>query len=323
MIFGYKQIIKFEFNIYLFNIIIIMNYDVDVELKLIIDHLDDVIKKLDTMNFNELHIEQQNYESTKSRLYDLEEEIKKTRVKLTNVFKNVMSKVNSLYSKEDNKILITHEKNLSTINAIITNLENNMDQMDINELNDHLIWMKKIDAELKINYIKLYHFSMEPELFKDTYLELWRKYCTLKKMYKEEIEQTELNEYHNSVGDIVNSVTYHQKFPLLFIIDNETNPVLDLVSFIQKTNYGTANISELIGKKTPKTRNYEVDIYKSGSVACSCSNFKRNKNILCKHICFLICSIGKIIKLDFFENKKLSKDEINKITEQINVYLVN
>ena len=27
--------------------------------------------------------------------------------------------------------------------------------------------------------------------------------------------------------------------------------------------------------------------------------------------------------LDFFENKKLSNDEINKITEQINIYLVN
>ena len=300
-----------------------MNYDVDVELKLIIDHLYDVIKKLDTMNFNELHIEQLNYKSTKSRLCDLEEEINETRVKLTNVFKNVMSRVNNLQSKEDNKILITDKKNLSSINAVITNLENNMDQMDINELNDHLIWMKKIDAELKINFVKLYHFSMGPKLFHDTYIELWRKYCTLKKKYQEEIEQTELNEYHNSVGDIVNSVTYHQKFPLLFIIDNETNQVLDLVSFTQETNYGTANISELIGKKTPKTRNYEVDIYKSGSVACSCSNFKRNKNIFCKHICFFVCSIGKIIKLDFFENKKLSKDEINKITEQINVYLLN
>ncbi len=297
-----------------------MNYDVDVELKLIIDHLDDVIKKLDTMNFNELYIEYQNYESINNRLHDLEKEIEKTRVKLTNVFKIVMSKVNSLQSNEDNKILITHEKNLSTINAIITNLENNIDQMDINELNDHLIWMKKIDAELKIDFIKLYHFYWEPKLYKYTYIELWRKYCTLKKKYKEEIVQTELNEYHNYVGDIVNSVTYHQKFPLLFIIDNETNQVLDLVSFTQETNYGTANISELIAKKT---RNYEVDIYKSGSVACSCSNFKRNKNIFCKHICFLICSIGKVIKLGFFENKKLSNDEINKITEQINIYLVN
>lgn len=297
-----------------------MNYDVDVELKLIIDHLDDVIKKLDTMNFNELYIEYQNYESINNRLHDLEKEIEKTRVKLTNVFKIVMSKVNSLQSNEDNKILITREKNLSSINAIITNLENNMDQMDNNELNDHLIWMKKIDAELKIDFIKLYHFYSEPKLYKYTYIELWRKYCTLKKKYKEEIVQTELNEYHNYVGDIVNSVTYHQKFPLLFIIDNETNQVLDLVSFTQETNYGTANISELIAKKT---RNYEVDIYKSGSVACSCSNFKRNKNIFCKHICFLICSIGKIIKLGFFENKKLLDDEINKINEQINIYLVN
>ena len=300
-----------------------MNYDVDVELKLIIDHLYDIIKKLDIMNFNELHIEHQNNESTKSRLYDLEEEIKETRVKLTNVFKNVTSRVNNLQPKEDNQILITDKKNLSSINAVITNLENNMDQMDINELNDHLIWMKKIDAELKIDFIKLYHFSMGPKLFHDTYLELWRKYCTLEKKYKDEIVQTELNEYHNSVGDIVNSVTYHQKFPLLFIIDNETNQVLDLVSFTQETNYGTVNISELIGKKTPKTRNYEVDIYKSGSVACSCSNFKRNKNIFCKHICYLVCSIGKIIKLGFFENKKLLDDEINKITKQINIYLVN
>ena len=300
-----------------------MNYDVDVELKLIIDHLYDVIKKLDTMNFNELYIEYQNYESINNRLHDLEKEIEKTRVKLTNVFKNVMCKVNSLQSNEDNKILITHEKNLSSINAIITNLENNMDQMDNNELNDNLIWMKKIDAELKIDFIKLYHFYSEPKLYKYTYIELWRKYCTLKKKYQEEIVQTELNEYHNSVGDIVNSVTYHQKFPLLFIVDNETNQVLDLVSFTQETNYGTANISELIGKKTSKTRNYEVDIYKSGSVACSCSNFKRNKNIFCKHLCYLVCSIGKVIKLGFFENKKLSNDEINKITEQINIYLVN
>lgn len=226
-----------------------MNYDVDVELKLIIDHLDDVIKKLDTMNFNELYIEYQNYESINNRLHDLEKEIEKTRVKLTNVFKIVMSKVNSLQSNEDNKILITHEKNLSSINAIITNLENNMDQMDNNELNDHLIWMKKIDAELKIDFIKLYHFYSEPKLYKYTYIELWRKYCTLKKKYQEEIIQTELNEYHNSVGDIVNSVTYHQKFPLLFIIDNEINQVLDLVSFTQETNYGTAKYFRINSKE--------------------------------------------------------------------------
>jgi hypothetical protein len=102
-------------------------------------------------------------------------------------------------------------------------------------------------------------------------------------------------------------------FLLLFI----TNSVLDLISFIQETNYGTANISELIGKKT---RNYEVDISKSESVTCLCSNFKINKNIFCKHICYLVCSIGKIIKLGFFENKKLLDGEINKITEQINFY---
>ena len=46
---------------------------------------------------------------------------------------------------------------------------------------------------------------------------------------------------------------------------------------------------------------------------CSCADHKFNstkKNIVCKHICFLICKIAKVLKPDVFENKKLSDEDL-------------
>ena len=230
-----------------------MNYDIDVELKLIIDHLYDVIKKLDTMNFNELHIEHQNNESTKSRLYDLEKEIEKTRVKLTNVFKIVMSKVNSLQSNEDNKILITHEKNLSSINAIITNLENNMDNMDINELHAHLKWMENIDKELKGILEKLVYYR--EKLFNKYISNLFDVMVKLEAEEKDKMEDYKLNEYHSLVNQIMDELSNNQTCELQVVIDNETKPILKLENYTQKKiNHGIAQISEIVTtKKNKKT----------------------------------------------------------------------
>ena len=53
---------------------------------------------------------------------------------------------------------------------------------------------------------------------------------------------------------------------------------------------------------------------------CSCPDFKfnsKNKNIVCKHICFLICKVAKILKPYFYETKILNDDDFNALITKL------
>ena len=127
--------------------------DYEIEFNSSMDILIDINKRLNTMNLHEASTEFKKYKLHRFLKLGLINLIIELRIKFSDVYKVVWIKVNN--AELNNQISITNERNLSSVNLIITNLENNMNQMDINELNDHLIWMKKIDAELKIDFIKL------------------------------------------------------------------------------------------------------------------------------------------------------------------------
>lgn len=62
---------------------------------------------------------------------------------------------------------------------------------------------------------------------------------------------------------------------------------------------------------------YEVKMYKPGASEkgtfwCSCPDHKFNstkKNMCCKHICFLVCRVGKLYDPPFFETKQLTVEQ--------------
>ncbi len=70
-------------------------------------------------------------------------------------------------------------------------------------------------------------------------------------------------------------------------------------------------------KKDGIREEYDVKMYKpnvndKGTFWCSCPDHKFNstkKNMVCKHICFLVCRVGKMLDPAFFNTKKLTLEQ--------------
>jgi hypothetical protein len=63
---------------------------------------------------------------------------------------------------------------------------------------------------------------------------------------------------------------------------------------------------------------YEVDVwkYEAETFYCQCPEY-RKKNIMCRHICFLVCSLAKIVVLRFFKYKRLTENELIQFYDKI------
>ncbi len=71
---------------------------------------------------------------------------------------------------------------------------------------------------------------------------------------------------------------------------------------------------------------YNVTFYKQhthprGTFQCSCPDYtfnSRKKQIVCKHICFIVCRFGSIYSADFFNNsdKQLTQEQHNTILQK-------
>jgi len=290
--------------------------DYEIEFNSNMDILININKRLSTIDLQEASTEYKKYQLKRSLKLGLINLIIELRVKLSDVYKIIWIKVNNV--KLNNQISITNEMNLSSINSIITNLINNINQMEMNELYAYLKWMETIDKELKGILEKLVYYK--EKLF-IKYIQNLADICKkLEAEDKDKIEDYKLNEYHNSVNQIINELTYNQKCELQVVIDNETKPILKLENYTQKKiNHGIAQISEIVTvKKIKKTVIYEVDVwkYESETFSCQCPEYQK-KNIICRHICFLVCSLAKIIVIRFFKYKRLTENELIQFYDKI------
>lgn len=290
--------------------------DYEIEFNSNMDILIDINKRLNTINLYEVSTEFKKYKLHRSLKLGLINLIIELRVKLSDVYKVVWIKVNNI--KLNNQISITNERNLSSINSIITNLENNMDYMDINELYAHLKWMENIDKELKGILEKLVYYN--ETLYNKYISNLFDVMVKLEAEDKDKMEDYKLNEYHNSINQIMDEMSPNQNCELQIVIDNQTKPILKLENYTQKKiNHGIAQISEIVTtKKIKETVIYKVDVwkYEAETFSCECPEY-RKKNIICRHICFLVCSLAKIVVIRFFKYKRLTENELIQFCDKI------
>jgi hypothetical protein len=79
---------------------------------------------------------------------------------------------------------------------------------------------------------------------------------------------------------------------------------------------GTVKVLGTYNEKKACREEYEIKLLATspkGMFWCSCADHKFNstkKNIVCKHICFLICKIAKLLKPEVFDNKKFSDQDL-------------
>jgi predicted nucleic acid-binding Zn finger protein len=70
---------------------------------------------------------------------------------------------------------------------------------------------------------------------------------------------------------------------------------------------------------------YEVKLYKplaneKGSFWCSCADMKFNgskRGTVCKHICFVVCKVGKILCPDYFASKQLTREQFDALVAKL------
>ena len=112
---------------------------------------------------------------------------------------------------------------------------------------------------------------------------------------------------------ILNRIVSDKEYSKIYL--SGYNPNIDFTGK-KKHLLGSVIVLGTYNEKKQCREEYEIKLYKEdpkGMFWCSCADHKFNstkKNIVCKHICFLICKIGKFMKPDIFTNKKLSDDDL-------------
>jgi len=107
---------------------------------------------------------------------------------------------------------------------------------------------------------------------------------------------------------------------MLYLVDYKQN-----TDAKKKDVLGSFTILGTYNHNKNSREQYEVRLYKhnsndKGSLWCSCLDQKLNsgsKKTVCKHICFIVCRVAKIMTVKYFDTKQLSEAEINSLVEKV------
>jgi hypothetical protein len=112
---------------------------------------------------------------------------------------------------------------------------------------------------------------------------------------------------------ILNRIITDKEYSKIYLSGYEVNTE---TTGKKKDLIGTVKVLGTFNEKKQSREEYDIKLYKTdpkGMFWCSCADHKFNstkKNIVCKHICFLICKIAKVLKPDVFENKKFNDEDL-------------
>jgi hypothetical protein len=175
------------------------------------------------------------------------------------------------------------------------------------------------------------------EDFTQRYNDCKNRFNTIKQdyeSYQRERERQRQRQQPTTLTELMYQITNpHQKDTLLRICPSYSRHEEDQIfmnAFTQNTSTerrleSLAGTFEILGcmKKGQRTH-YDVKLYKPntnprGSLWCSCSDYKfhsSKQNKVCKHICFVVCKLAKILDLSYFETKQLTQEQFEKIMEK-------
>ena len=110
---------------------------------------------------------------------------------------------------------------------------------------------------------------------------------------------------------IINRISTDSDYAKVYLQNYEPN-----IDMKKKDLKGTIKILGNYNKQKRIREAYEVKVFDSeskGTFWCSCADHKFNstkKNIVCKHICFIVCKVLKILQTYFFDTKKLTSEHL-------------
>lgn len=133
----------------------------------------------------------------------------------------------------------------------------------------------------------------------------------------------------NTVNQLINAINNEHQRSILYRISSDAEYAkVYLQNFIvnedrkKKTLKGTINILGNYNKSKGIREAYEVKVFENdpkGSFWCSCADHKFNsakKNIVCKHICFIVCKVLRIMETYFFDTKTLIPEHLQQLIDK-------
>jgi hypothetical protein len=147
----------------------------------------------------------------------------------------------------------------------------------------------------------------------------------INKKKEKEKENIKINNFSDLLNKIIN---IEQKKRLYKILpDNEDYAKVYLQGYTKnedmkkKNLLGTIKILGQYNFSKNEREAYEIKVLKNEPATfwCSCIDHKLNskkKDIVCKHISFIVCKVMKILELYFFDTKKLSEEHLQLLLEK-------
>jgi hypothetical protein len=234
------------------------------------------------------------------------------------------------WSDDNNIVKIDYKNDIELIKIIINELKINMMNMNLPILNEYLCWLKKVDTELKFIVYDIYNHEKI-----SSFLENMHNVARSKARYeanrKKDIEK---NTQKNSINDMHFYIDYSTQNDLLKKAIDDNLTFLEYKPNCDDKKPNLIGVATIIGSSKSKKQTdsktgtkYKISISKleedNNVFTCSCPNYKTicyQEKLLCKHICFLICKIGNILKPYIFNKKQILPDDLDLLINNIKSY---
>lgn len=172
---------------------------------------------------------------------------------------------------------------------------------DIVNTNDQILKISDIQIQLKI---------IKEKLSKKSAGDNYKQYPNI----------IELNKHIPNINQnaIINRISTDADYAKVYLQKYEVN-----INIKKPTLMGTIRILGNYNASKKIREAYDVKILKNepkGTFWCSCADHKFNsskKNIVCKHICFIVCKVALILQPYFFETKTLSTEHLELLLTKI------
>jgi hypothetical protein len=203
---------------------------------------------------------------------------------------------------------------VENIKKYFENILLNIDDTNDEELNKYQNIISKIHNKIIINTQQLINCSENCSAMTNRILE------QKEKLRKESIKK---NKKFDTLKDLISVMTNVEQVKRILKIlrDNDDYCKIYLQGFTKNTDnkkntlVGTLKILGQYNLTKGVREEYQIKIFQNETHTfwCSCIDHKLNsnkKNILCKHISFIVCKVMKIYELDFFETKKITDKQM-------------
>jgi len=248
------------------------------------------------------------------------------------------------YKNELNKQLIELNEQISIttywkdeINNLLINIENKKNNLDSNKKIFKPVKSKtkiksnlttKLNTNNKISKNNLEIESDDSELDQPNNIELFKQQAKKDLQLLEKIALNKKMQPPKNIEELIEKIDNPNQIAILKrILSDKEYAKIYLNGFIKNNSHsenliGTVKILGTFNEKKKTRESYEIKILNDskGMFWCSCADHKFNstkKNIVCKHICFLICKIGKFYKPEIFINKKLNNDDLKILLDKL------